>query len=233
MKQKPIQHERQFVIVANGEFLRSEVLRSILAGKHVLALDGAIDRLMQLGIVPHTLLGDFDSIVSHARWGLESDFADIDHDSESYIGKYGIHIVPAKDQSRTDLQKGIDYCDSQQAKCIDIICATSGDRMDHVLCNLRTLKSRYQSSRPLLIHTNTETIQFVCDDSCDIVGEVGDKCGIFAFPEASFSSSGLRWNGDNTPLKFAFSDSACNELTSRNARIAIQGEALLISPRLN
>lgn len=204
--------EQLAVIIANGSFLPETLIRRIVADKFVLVLDGAFNRLHELGIKPDVLLGDLDSV------------------DQSLVEREDLSIIHAPDQDKTDLQKGIVYCDDLGMARIEIICATGGERMDHVLGNFRTLRSCYDVERELIMHTAHQSIRFVKNGSCTIQGKPGDKCGIMAFPEAYFTSKGLRWNGDHHFLEFAYSESTCNELISERAIIEVQGEALVIEP---
>ena len=203
---------KQCVIIANGSFLPNSLINKIIADKYVLALDGAFNQLHELAIMPNALLGDLDSV------------------DKQLLENSEVTIVPAPDQNKTDLQKGIAYCDRLGASQVEIICATGGERMDHALGNFRALRSSHNPERDLCLHTAHQTIRFVKDSSCEIHGKPGDKCGIMAFPEAYFTSTGLRWNGDNHLLEFALSDSTCNELISECAKIQVRGEALIIGP---
>ena len=51
-----------YAIIANGNFLVEEILVEAVKGKIIIALDGAADKLARLGLNPHLILGDFDSI---------------------------------------------------------------------------------------------------------------------------------------------------------------------------
>ena len=146
-----------------------------------------------------------------------------------YKGKFDTLIVPKKDQNHTDLQKAIMYCDENRAERIDIVCAT-GARMDHTLSNIRVLRKMYRLERPIFIHTESQTLEYVKDGKTLIKGEIGDYCGILAFPDAQFTSTGLVWDGDNYQLKSGFSDSISNELKDKEANIKIEGEALVVHP---
>lgn len=214
-----------YIIIANGPFIPSQLIREIMSEKIMIALDGAIQKLEKIHIQPTILLGDFDSIeiANHKKWGI------IENQHESYVGNFNIQIVPANNQSKTDLEKAIDYCDLHHAKTIDIICATDG-RMDHTLGNLRLLKKVYRPNRPLHMHTATETIFYVENTTIEITGHVGSYCGIAAFPKACFSSTGLLFNGQNTELAFGMCDSFNNQLAEEKACIEIRGQALIIAP---
>jgi thiamine pyrophosphokinase len=199
-----------YLIVANGDFLPKEIILEIAQDKLMIALDGAYDRLIRLNIQPSILLGDFDSIIELPN-------------------KPDLTIIPAPDQLHTDLSKAIHYCDSQSAKSITIICATGG-RLDHHEGAMRNLRVYYRPDRPMILHTDQQSILYARDQEIAIKGEIGDKCGIIAYPQGSVSSHGLFYEANHFPLEFGKSENICNHLATPQARVSINGEALVIMP---
>lgn len=225
------------LIIANGPFLDATLIH-VLAKKsqRLIALDGAVDRLFALGIIPQVILGDFDGlpIPSAAYWGVKQTLADYDHKNRvamqpSYVGRHDVEIVLTTDQYATDLEKGIQYADLDAAKKIIILCATDG-RTDHTLGNFSLLRRVYQKKRPIYIYTNTEVLEYVKDDVVLIRGEVGDQCAVCAAPYATVTSSGLVFDMENLPLEYGVQESTCNQLATPLARIEVKGEALIMHP---
>lgn len=220
---------RDYLIVAHGPAFPKNMILEIAENKHIVALDGAADYLSTLGILPNYILGDFDSIRNTEYWGIKKTFLELKEDSQPYLGNHGIHIIPAKNQDLTDLQKAIRFCDSKNAQSVHLVCATGG-RYDHSLHNIRNLRSEYKKNRPIYLHTKSQTLQYVKDEKCKFAGQIGDYCGILAFPEGKFSSTGLEYNGDKYELKFGYSESACNRLKAPEANVEVSGEAILVMP---
>gem|GEM_PF-68646 len=218
-----------YLVVANGPFLPKKIILEAAQDKHIIALDGAADRLAALGIMPDFILGDFDSIQNLNYWGIKQAFFDIKINSEPYMGNYEIKIVPAKNQNLTDLQKSIKFCHEQKAESIHIACAI-GDRVDHTLCNLRTLRTEYIPQIPIYLHTETQTLRYINNEEYEIQGVKGDFCGVMSFPQGILSSDGLEYDVKNFPLNFGYSESVCNQLSTNIAKITLAGEALIIMP---
>lgn len=176
------------------------------------------------------ILGDFDSIEEPSYWGIHKTFWEIDLHTASYLGNFSITIVPAKNQDFTDLEKGIHYCDSQEASSILILQATGG-RMDHTLGNLGLLRKHYRSDRQLSIETDKEKIFYLKD--CEIIIEKGEECecAIMGYPQASLTSNGLAYDCVDYPLNLGIQESVCNQLIASKAAISVQGEALVILPK--
>mgnify|MGYP006151694941 FL=1 len=91
------------LILANGESCRIELLQDLLEWSPlVVVLDGAIERVLELGIKIDVLLGDFDS--------KKIDIGQIQEN------QYPIEIVHTPNQDKTDLEKAIESC----IKCMNI-----------------------------------------------------------------------------------------------------------------
>lgn len=221
--------KNDYIIIANGIFQVKEIISEAVAGKTILALDGAANKLSKIGIHPQIILGDFDSIEDHENWGIHSTFAKMQDCTIPYLGQEGVIIVPRKDQQFCDLNKAIHYCDNQGAHSITVICALGG-RLDLHEATLRALKSEYKTSRSLLLHNDQNTIRFIKDETIVMTGVIGDKCAILAYPQATLTCSGLQYSVQNYELCLGKADSISNSLISETATVTVTGEALVIMP---
>jgi len=222
---------KDYIIVANGDFLVSEIIHEAVKNKMIIALDTAADKLSRLGMMPHILLGDFDSdSETHAHyWGIHHTLEHLSEDDKPYKGNFDVTIVPRKNQNLTDLVKAIQYCDEQAAHSITIICALGG-RLDHHEAAMRSLRAEYKKQRPILLHSSLQTIRYVKDEHIILQGNTGDKCGILAYPKGWFSSEGLAYDAHDYALDFAYSESVANAMRLPQATVSVTGEALLIMP---
>lgn len=228
---------QEFLIFANGssdnKFLKD--IQKLALTRKIIALDGAADKLYELyDIIPDVIIGDFDSI-NMARWNIIKNYSD--ENPEPYIIEFcnkEVLIVPVKNQDLTDLEKAILFCDKFNSPDILIINAI-GDRIDHSLGNIRTLRKYYSPSRRLFMRTTQQTLEVISNNTKNesrifyIQGNIGDYCGIMAFPEAVITTEGLLYDVQNYQLTFAHNDSTCNSLKKNKAKIEIlKGYALLI-----
>ena len=218
-----------WVIIANGPKVTKRQLEIAIKNRKMIALDGAANYLKDFNIHPDVILGDFDSITNLDYWGINATFHELENSTPHYEGNFGIIIAPAKDQNHTDMQKAIMYCDSQKAHSIVIINAT-GDRLDHTLGNIGTLRKYYNPNRPILIQTEREYIEYIKNGSTVIHGHVGDYCAVMGYPQARMTTTGLSYNGENYELNLGFQEGICNTLAEERASIWIEGEALVIHP---
>lgn len=216
---------KKFIIIANGPFLNRDILVEAIQDRQIIALDGAADKLLALGITPHIILGDFDSIHPHtqAHWGIIQNFQSMPDHAPPYTGQHGILIVPAKDQMFTDLSKAIHYCDAQQAQEISIICATGG-RDDHHEANKLALQQAYRKHRPIMLYGEQQTLRWAENEVVTLLGEIGDYCGYIAQNPGYGDSIGLAYPCVQTPV------SLCNRLSAQTAYVTITGSALVIMP---
>ena len=117
------------LLIANGESCHPELLGQLLEwSPYVVVLDEAIHRVMDMGMKADVLLGDFDRAADGGDLDLEAVRA----------AQYPIEIVPAPDQNKTDLEKGIDFLIERGFPAVNIVWAT-GRRMDHTITNLTNI----------------------------------------------------------------------------------------------
>ncbi|MDP3706369.1 MAG: thiamine diphosphokinase [Legionellaceae bacterium] len=214
-----------YVIIANGPFPNNDLIQDAIHDKRIVALDGAANKLTSLHILPHVILGDFDSVNKKTQqyWGITQTFDELTNDSKPYLGKHDVLIVPAKMQNDTDLVKAIRYCDRQGAQSITIICATGG-REDHHEGTKMALKTEYRANRLIIVHTEQQSLRYAQDESIELIGDVGDYCGVIATNTGRCTSEGLRYECNQHEF------SICNQLKASSATLRIEGQALIIMP---
>lgn len=112
------------LIIANGQSCSFELMGQLLEWSPVvMVLDGAIHRVLELGIKLDIVLGDFDKI---ENW------------DELLANQQPVEVVHTPDQNKTDLEKGLDFLIAKGHKAVNILWAT-GKRADHHINNLSTL----------------------------------------------------------------------------------------------
>lgn len=112
------------LIIANGQSCSFELMGQLLEWSPVvMVLDGAIHRVLELGIKIDVVLGDFDKT---ENW------------EELLANQQPVEVVHTPDQNKTDLEKGLDYLIAKGHKAVNILWAT-GKRADHAINNLSTL----------------------------------------------------------------------------------------------
>lgn len=112
------------LIIANGQSCSFELMGQLLEWSPVvMVLDGAIHRVLELGIKLDIVLGDFDKT---ENW------------DELLDNQQPVEVIHTPDQNKTDLEKGLDFLIAKGHKAVNILWAT-GKRADHHINNLSTL----------------------------------------------------------------------------------------------
>lgn len=215
-----------YLILANGPFLSKKLIKEALANKRIVVLDGAVNKLRNYNIIPHIILGDFDSVSTDAKkyWGIERKSSDNSFCGLSYTGRNGVEIILAPDQDLTDLVKAIRYCDTKNAKSITIICATGG-REDHHEAMRIALKTEYKPNRNIVVHSCYQSLRYAVNETIKISGKIGDYCGVIVTTETGYCHSiGLEYELNKHKI------STSNRLKSSSAILKVFGEALIIMP---
>jgi thiamine pyrophosphokinase len=70
------------------------------------------------------------------------------------------------------------------------------------------------------------------DGTLHLNGKVGAAAGIFGFPHAVVSSSGLQWDLKESPLELGGFQSSSNYLIQEEVILQIQGDALISFPEV-
>lgn len=113
------------LIIANGESCSPSLLNSLLDwNPYIVVLDGAIHRVLELGIKFDVLLGDFD----RAEVAIDEIARRFSH----------VRIIHEENQEKTDLEKGIDFLIREGHDAVNIVWAT-GRRADHTITNITNL----------------------------------------------------------------------------------------------
>ena len=124
------------VIIANGAACSELLLNTSLSkATMVVVLDAAIERVVELGIKPTVLLGDFDREFNFSIYK--------EKDPEIEI----IHIV---NQDKTDLEKAFDFLIGKKIRNVEVLWAT-GRRSDHHFANIACLVKYRNSLKITLI----------------------------------------------------------------------------------
>jgi thiamine pyrophosphokinase len=135
------------LLIANGEACAVEIVHQLLEwSPFVVVLDGAIDRVLDLGIKIDLFCGDFDS-------------HNITLENLRKV-QYPIEIISTPDQEKTDLEKALDILIQKGFPAVNIVWA-SGRRSDHFMSNLSVIIAYQNKIKITLLddHGSTYPIQ--------------------------------------------------------------------------
>ena len=108
---------KRVALIVNGEFPKNpSIIEKIKESKVIIATDGAANLLSEYEIHPHYVIGDLDSINN------DNDY----------------NVIETPDQSKTDLEKALDWCIDNNYLKLSIF-GMSGKSEDHFLGNFFTI----------------------------------------------------------------------------------------------
>jgi len=184
------------LIIANGEACNIELLNQLLEwSPFVLVLDGAIHRVLELGIKIDAVLGDFDRAIQ-----IEEIMKD----------QKPVEIIHTPDQNKTDLHKGIEFLISRNFSAVNIVWAT-GRRADHTLSNLTDMV-RYKNKINMVMYDDYSKIyllprqyrKWYSKGTPLSLMPVGTCKGV--------TTRGLKYNLENDTLQIGYKTSSSNEV---------------------
>lgn len=208
----------EVLILANGEPPTAERAQELAAQYAlVIATDGAAHRAAELGITPHIICGDFDSIL-------------LKEASEQFPAT---EFIPMPDQNLADLEKAIVAARQQGATRIHILGA-SGGRMDHTFANYALLL-RYQqpTGLDLLIEAEGAITRAVrgleaLPGLCEFETQPGDTVSVISFEgAASVSLSGVQWPLEDYYLSIG-TQGVSNVALGERVTVRVSGGAVLV-----
>lgn len=204
------------LVCLNGGTLPGEDFFRRFLHLPIYAVDGAVGRLLQMRIQPTAVLGDGDSL---AALGL----ADL-------LLELCIPFIPLPDQNATDFDKTLHYLFDQQMRCI-LVTGLGGGELDHTFYNL-SLMVKWSAKMQLIgLHTEEKKQQwvYVVQDSCELITKPEEIISIIPFPQATLSSTGLRWELNSTSFALPYNSSLRNQALGSQVKIVVhEGTAVVI-----
>lgn len=196
-------------VCANGEFRPSERTRSLAAGADILiAADGGAAHLAAMGLKPHAVLGDMDSLAGNP-WANDPGI---------------LRVSFPKDKDRSDAELAVEWAMGQGAEHI-LLLAAWGGRVDHSIANAALLL-RYPGR--LFLWDDGFTVQALeSGQGVDLETREGAVVSIIPFGRnARVKTRGLKYRLDDEPLDYA-THGLSNETEGASFSVAVS-EGLII-----
>ena len=171
------------VIIANGDLEYSEDTAAIIRqARLIVCADGGARHLRALQILPHVIIGDFDSALPKDRLFFE--------DKKTKIISHPSH------KNETDSELCVSFALLNHATDITLLGVT-GTRLDHTLANIFLLKKLAALDIPARIINKHNTIHMVTHH-IEIQGRPGEFLSILPITE---QAKGITLKGLEYPLK--------------------------------
>ena len=202
------------IIFANGEFPDSQSARALLRPDDlVIAADGGTRHAWQIGVIPHVVIGDFDSLSAEEQARVETS------------GSRVIRFSPRKDE--TDLELALKHAARQGATEI-IILAALGGRLDQTVANLLLLAMPELREIAVRVVTGAQTA-FLIRDQALVEGLPGDTVSLIPLggDAVGVTATGLEWPLHEDTLRFGPARGVSNVLVAKQARVCVRQGLLL------
>ena len=197
---------KKFVIICGGECKAEGVPKDISDGAFVIAADSGYNTAKRLGVKPHLLVGDMDSIGT------------VPTDVELY------RVKAEKDD--TDTMLAVSIAKEKGADEI-ILVGGGGGRLDHLLSNIFMLEALTDEGIKAEMHDGVNRVFVLSDGTCEIKNS-GGYFGLIALEDSTVTASGCKYPLDNAPLRRTLPYAVSNEVAGDAAWIAVKGKIVVI-----
>jgi thiamine pyrophosphokinase len=199
------------LIVLNGNPPSDEdVLTWFATSTHVIAADGATNFLVEAGLRPDTIIGDFDSISPHVEGLFPSDALRRDPDQET-----------------SDFMKALTFAIDRLGAPDVLVVGVEGDRHDHFISALGVAASRADASR-IRFGTAQSYIHFV-SERISVAASIGKRISVLPLTSAAIARSrGLRWPLDGMRMELVGAHSLSNEASAESLSIEVESGVVAV-----
>ncbi len=204
---------RAFIFV-NGELANPEVIREMVRpGDYMVAVDGGLRHMTQLGFTPALLIGDLDSVDPAALAALRSAGVRVEQ-----------HPV---EKDETDLELALTTVAAQGYAQIRVVAALGG-RIDQTLANLFLLMLPGLEDLDVRLVDGREEIMII-RKAVTIEGKPGDTVSLLPLDGKAFGvlTDGLRYPLREETLCPNRTRGISNEMLSEQASVRLQSGKLL------
>jgi thiamine pyrophosphokinase len=206
----------RIVIFANGQLNQPDaVQRRLRATDRIYCADGGTRHALALGLTPHVIVGDLDSIAP--------DTADELAAAGTTLHRYPIH----KDQ--TDLELTFDWALKENPAEIMLIGALGG-RLDQMLANILLLTRPAYNGIDLTLTDGPQWAKLIrANEGCTVTGHPGDTLSLVPLSAtvSRVNFTGVDWPLRDATLELGSTWSISNQLTDTEATVSI-GDGLLL-----
>jgi len=202
------------IIFVNGQLPAPHSLKTLLrSDDYIIAVNGGTHHALSVGVMPHVVIGDLDSLLP---------------DEKALIEAAGVKIArfsPRKDE--TDLELAIRYALEQHATEI-VMFAALGGRLDHALANIFLLTLPELQGLKVSICEGQQTA-FLIRGEARIIGKTGDTVSILPIggDAVGVSNDGFEWPLHEETLPLGTTRGMSNVLRREEASISVKQGILL------
>ncbi len=208
----------RILIFANGHLPDLDAAHALVrADDFILAADGGTHNALALGLTPHRIVGDLDSITDWERKIMET---------------AGVEMIRfSRDKNETDLELAIQHAVEMQPEQVIIVGALGG-RLDQTLGNIALLSDSRLSTLDLRLDDGVEEL-FFCRSQVEVHGRSGELVSLIPWGVSveGVRTDGLRWPLSDETLYPNKTRGISNELLGERATVHIRSGLLLVVHR--
>lgn len=209
---------KKAIVVANGTPQLGQAVQAIIehaADALVICADGGADVALKMGLYPHIVVGDMDSVSLDTLNTLEAAGAEL------------LRFPPDKDE--TDLELALLEAAERGASTIFIL-AAMGARIDHTLSNLYLLTLPALQNRKVRLVDNNQSVWIAQPGIHPLIGAIGDTISLIPFQgdARGITTYGLQYPLSNETLYLGPARGVSNVIISPEASVTFKSGTLLI-----
>lgn len=156
-------------LVGGGRVSRKLVNEALTYAPVPIAADGGANLALRMGIVPHAVIGDFDSIAPATKAAIPAD-----------------RLIQVSEQDSTDFEK----CLSRVAAPFLLAVGFAAGRLDHALAVCSALIRH--AGPPVIVLSETDAV-FASPGELELPLAKGTRVSLFPLTPVTGRSEGLRW----------------------------------------
>lgn len=196
------------IILGNGAFPQNPAVVSLLQrAAKIICCDGAVDKLLTIGLEPSVIVGDFDSMRAETRTSWHDRLAN--DPSEEY----------------NDMQKALKYCQKNHLDDI-LLLGFGGLREDHFIANV-SIMATYSDNLKLTMVTDYGVFNTI-HKTTTLDSEPGQQVSIFSKDEnLPLTFHGLKYPVEQRCFKHLW-EGSLNEAIDTSFTIELHDDAPVI-----
>ncbi|WP_054739155.1 thiamine diphosphokinase [Cellulosilyticum ruminicola] len=204
----------KILILTNGGYGDYSFCKNADTYDYIICADAGMKHCRKLNLIPHLIVGDFDSTNMLDLMYYE--------DLNVPIHRFSTH----KDETDTEL--ALRYAIEEGATEV-VIWGAVGSRLDHTLGNVHLLYSALKQGVKVTLMNEKNTVMLV-DNMIELKGQIGQLVSLIPFSEKveGISTIGLAYSLSEDTLWVGSSIGVSNYMTSSKAIIKVKAGFLLV-----
>jgi thiamine pyrophosphokinase len=200
------------LIIGNGKAPEKKTILFLIKKGYdtIICADGGLHHAHKLKIIPHYIIGDFDSVDKILL--------------EEYRNKS--KVIKVKRQDDTDIEKCLKY--ALKLKFTEaVLLSVTGDRLDHSFCNLG-IALKFHDKINVRIISETSLLS-VYEKQVSFETKKGEYISLYAFDsKTKITSRGLKFPLKGTQLPFGVRESTSNVAVKEEVKLNIKNGKIFV-----